>query len=180
VRDAPTITLVVAVARNGVIGSAGDMPWRMPSSLRRFRELTMGRPMIMGRKTFEAIGRPLDGRDTIVVTRRRVEPVTGVHYAHDLSEAFGIASRLARARGVDEIIIAGGGEVYRAALPYAHRVHVDLIDAEPAGDTTFPDLPADDWRETSRTPIPHHLRDQYAAMAITYERLHRPLVLPES
>ena len=114
-----TITLVVAAARNGVIGRAGDMPWRMPSSLRRFRALTLGRPMIMGRKTFEAIGRPLDGRDTIVVTRNAAFAASGVHLAASLPEALRIAAKLAVARTTNEIIIAGGGEIYRAALPLA-------------------------------------------------------------
>jgi dihydrofolate reductase len=165
---------VVAAARNGVIGSGGSMPWRMPSSLRRFRQLTLGRPMIMGRKTYEAIGRPLDGRDTIVVTRNPGFRVAGVHVAGSLAEAFALALPLARARAVTEIIIAGGGEIYRAALPFACRVHLDLIDAAPAGDTTFPPLDPAAWREASRAPIAPSKGDEHAATAVLYERIGEP------
>lgn len=165
------ITLVVAAARNGVIGRGGDMPWRMPSSLKRFRALTMGRPMIMGRKTFEAIGRPLDGRDTIVVTRNADFNVNGTHRAAGLGDALMLAARLAAGRSVTEIIIAGGGEIYAAALPYATRVNLDLIDATPEGDTVFPPLDPAEWRETTRLPIPPSAKDEFAATAILYERI---------
>ncbi|MEZ5854916.1 MAG: dihydrofolate reductase [Hyphomicrobiaceae bacterium] len=164
------ITLVVAAARNGVIGRSGDMPWRMPSSLRRFRALTLGRPMIMGRKTFEAIGRPLDGRDTIVVTRDPKYSSPGIHTAPNLDTALQIAKRLAVARATNEIIIAGGGEIYRAALAVATHVHLDLIDATPDGDTTFPPLPPDEWHEQSRESVEPHANDQYPMTAISYCR----------
>ena len=171
------VTLVVAAARNGVIGRGGDMPWRMPSSLKRFRALTMGRPMIMGRKTCEAIGRPLDGRDTIVVTRNPDFNVNGTHRTASLGEALRLAAQLAAQRGTTEIIIAGGGEIYAAALPYATRVHLDLIDAAPAGDTVFPGLAPAEWLEVARTPIPPSPRDEFAATAVSYERIGpaRPL-----
>lgn len=172
------VTLVVAAARNGVIGRSGDMPWRMPSSLKRFRALTMGRPMIMGRKTFEAIGRPLDGRDSIVVTRNPDFAVAGVFRAASLAEAFAIAARLAAARATAEIIIAGGGEIYAAALPYATRVHLDLIDAVLDGDTVFPDLDPAQWRQAARSPMQPSAKDEFAATAILYERIGVPQPLP--
>ncbi len=172
------VTLVVAAARNGVIGRGGDMPWRMPSSLKRFRQLTLGRPMIMGRKTFEAIGRPLDGRDTIVVTRTPTFDVSGTHRAASLDEALRLAARLAADRGTNEIIIAGGGEIYASALPYATHVHLDLIDAAPDGDTVFAHLDPAAWRETSRTTIPPALTDDFAATAIAYERFGPAQPLP--
>ena len=168
------VTLVVAAARNGVIGRGGDMPWRMPSSLRRFRALTLGRPMIMGRKTYEAIGRPLDGRDTIVVTRNATWRVDGVHSAGSLDGAFALATHFCAVRGSDEIIIAGGGEIYAAALPYATRVELDLIDAEPEGDTAFPQLDPVEWREVERSPIPARSGDEYSATAVRYERIGLP------
>jgi dihydrofolate reductase len=146
----------------------------MPSSLRRFRELTMGRPMIMGRKTFEAIGRALDGRDTIVVTRSQSFEAEGVYRVSSIAEAFARAMQLADERGVGEIIVAGGGEVYAATLAYATRVHVDLIDCEPTGDTVFPVLDPSAWRETRRTVIPPHVRDQYPSLAVEYERIGAP------
>lgn len=174
------VTLVVAAARNRIIGRAGDMPWRMPSSLKRFRALTMGRPMIMGRKTFEAIGRPLDGRDTIVVTRNPAFPACGIHLAASLAEAFGIAARLADARGTHEIVIAGGGEIYAAALPYATRVCLDLIGAQPEGDAEFPSLDPTEWTVVEQFAIPPHPRDEYAATALVYGRIGPPRALPSA
>ena len=165
------VTLVVAMARNRVIGDAGDMPWRMPSSLRRFRELTLGRPMIMGRKTFASIGRVLDGRDTIIVTRDRALKVDGAWVASGIEEALALARYLAQKRQVDEIAIAGGGEIYAAIMPYATRAHVDLIDVEVAGDTSFPILDDRVWRESDRRAIPSDARDQYTATAIFFERI---------
>lgn len=176
--ETPTVTLVVAAARNRVIGRGGDMPWRMPSSLKRFRTLTMGRPMIMGRKTYEAIGRPLDGRDTIVVTRNAAFHVEGVHRASNLADGFAMAMQLGAVRGTDEIIIAGGGEIYAAALPYASLIHLDLIDAEPEGDTLFPTLDPAEWREASRSPIQPSANDQFPAAAVAYERIGAPKALP--
>jgi dihydrofolate reductase len=171
------VTFVVAATRNGVIGRDGDMPWRMPSSLRRFRSLTMGRPMIMGRKTYAAIGKALDGRDTIVVTRDRAFSAANVHVAESLPRAFELACGLAAARGTDEIIVAGGGEIYRQALPYATDVHLDRIDTELDGDAFMPTLDPAEWREVSREAIPPHPRDEFPAMAIHFRRISafRPL-----
>ena len=150
------------------------MPWRMPSSLRRFRLLTMGRPMIMGRKTYEAIGRPLDGRDTIVLTRDKTFSVPGVHVAHSLFEAFQQARRLAAGRGTNELIIAGGGEVYELALPYATDIYLDRIDTDLYGDAVLPLLDPADWREVDREPLPPHPRDEFSATAVHLRRISAP------
>jgi len=147
------------------------MPWRMPSSLRRFRSLTMGRPMIMGRKTYMAIGRPLDGRDTIVVTRNPSFQVDGCHCVDSLSAAFRLAMDLAAQRGTNEIIVAGGGEVYASALPYATCVQLDLIEAELEGDTRFPCLEPTTWQEIETGPIEPHPRDQFKATAREFRRI---------
>ncbi|MEZ5818414.1 MAG: dihydrofolate reductase [Hyphomicrobiaceae bacterium] len=168
------VTLVVAASRNGTIGRAGDMPWRMPSSLRQFRRLTLGRPMIMGRKTYQAIGRPLDGRDTIVVTRDKGFSAGGVHVVGSLGRAFDLARALASTRGTDEIIIAGGGEIYLQALPYATDVHLDLIEAELDGDTTFPPLAPSEWQEVAREPIQPRPGDEHSMIAIHFQRLGTP------
>jgi dihydrofolate reductase len=165
------ITFVVAATRNGVIGRGGDMPWRMPSSLRRFRSLTMGRPMIMGRKTFDAIGRPLDGRDSIVVTRDPAFKVDGVHRAASLADAFKMAVQLCAKRGTNEIIIAGGGEIYSSALPYATDVQLDLIETELEGDTVFTQLDPTAWQEIATQPIAPHPQDEYAATARVFRRI---------
>jgi dihydrofolate reductase len=149
----------------------------MPSSLKRFRALTMGRPMIMGRKTYQAIGKPLDGRDTIVVTRDHSFSVPGVHVAGNLGQAFEQARGLAVARGTDEIIIAGGGEIYRLALPYATDVHLDRIDTDLEGDTTFPFLDPTEWKEVACYPIEPHSRDEFSASAIHFQRIGAPRAL---
>jgi dihydrofolate reductase len=174
------VSLVVAATRNGVIGRAGGMPWRMPSSLRRFRMLTMGRPMVMGRKTYQSIGKALDGRDTVVVTHDRAFSADGVHVAASLADALRLARQLAAARGVDEIVIAGGGEIYRLALPYATDVHLDRIDTDLDGDTTLPPLDPAEWQEVDRQPIEPHLRDEYPAEAIHFRRIGAPATLAEA
>ena len=173
------VTIVVAAPRNGVIGRGGDMPWRMPSSLRQFRALTLGRPMIMGRKTYQAIGRPLDGRDTIVVTRNADFSENGVHVVRDVGAALQCAATLAIARDTDEIIVAGGGEIYAATLGYATCVHLDRIEADLEGDTRFPALEPAVWQEVRREPLPPHPRDEHAATALLFRRIGpaRPLPL---
>jgi len=172
------VTLVVAATRNRVIGRDGDMPWRMPSSLKRFRSLTMGRPMIMGRKTYEAIGRPLDGRDTIVITRDAAFKVDGVHAVNNLTDALRLAADLAAKRCTNEIIIAGGGEVYASALPYATDVQLDLIETELAGDTVFPQLDLSSWQEIGTEPIEPHPSDQFEATSRVYHRIGPVKQLP--
>ncbi len=162
------IVLVVAQARNRVIGAGGTMPWRMPGDLKVFRRLTMGRPIIMGRRTFEAIGRPLDGRTNIVVTRNEAFAAPGVTIAPDLDVAFEAAT--AALGETREIMIIGGGEIYAATLPYATRIFLTEIDATPPGDTYFPELDAGTWREVERTPIPPDPRDDHAATLVTLER----------
>ena len=174
------VTMVVAASPDGIIGRGGDMPWRMPSSLKRFRALTMGRPMIMGRKTYASIGRPLDGRDTIVVTRNPDLFENGVHVVSSLEAALVLAARLAVARGTNEIIIAGGGEIYAAALPYATDIHLDRIDADVAGDTHFPALDPLSWEEVGRQPIAPQPRDEHAAAAVHYHRIGMPRPLPSA
>jgi len=164
------IAFVVAAAENGVIGRGGRLPWRLPTDLRRFRRLTLGKPVIMGRKTFESIGRPLDGRDTIVLTRRPLTQAPGVHAAPSIEAALALARRLAAERGVDEIMVAGGEEVFRAALPLAARIYLTLVRAAPEGDTRF-DLPDPrTWRESSREPMPRGPDDQFPADFIVLDR----------
>ncbi len=172
------VTLVVAATIDGVIGRGGDMPWRLPSSLKRFRALTMGRPMIMGRKTYQSIGRALDGRDTVVVTRNADFKASGVYSVASIEAALSLARGFAATRGTDEIVIAGGGEIYAAALPYATCVHLDRIAACIEGDTVFPSLDAEEWEEIDQGPIPPHPRDDYAITAILFRRIGPPKPLP--
>lgn len=143
---APCIVLVAAVARNRVIGSAGNLPWRLPADMKHFKAATLGKPMIMGRKTFESIGRPLPGRRTIVVTRDPAWSAEGVELASSLEAALA----LARQSQPDEIVVAGGGEIYAQAMPLADRLRLTWVEAEPVGDAWFPAVDTAEWRETAR------------------------------
>lgn len=154
-----SIAIVAAVARNGVIGARGGMPWHLPDELRLFKETTLGHVLVMGRRTYESIGRPLPGRTTIVVTRRDDWSAGDdeVVVAHDVEEA------LERARSLDEqVFVVGGGEVYTAALPYADTLVITFVDQEPEGDTTFPEVDWSEWRETAREPGDGWVRATYA------------------
>ena len=142
-----TVTIVAAVARNGVIGVDGGLPWRLPDDLRRFKELTLGHVLVMGRKTYESIGHPLPGRATIVVTRNPSwdSGSAEVRVAGSVSEAIDAAASPER-----EVFVVGGGEVYAEALPLADRLELTWVDAEPEGDTTFPEVDWSTWRELRR------------------------------
>jgi len=144
------VVLVVAVARNGVIGAKGTMPWHLPADLKHFKAKTLGKPMIMGRKTFDSIGRPLPGRDTVVITRQSDFAVEGVHVAPSLEAALPLAEKLAKARAVQEIAVVGGGQIYAQVMPLATRIEYTEIDLEPEGDAHFPPLDPNEWIELSR------------------------------
>jgi dihydrofolate reductase len=144
------VCLVVAMARNRVIGRDGGLPWHISADLRRFKRITLGKPVIMGRKTFESIGRPLPGRRNIVVTRDRNYPEEGIVVVADLEVALQAAASFNRSSGESEIMVIGGGEIYRQALPFATRVYLTEVAAEPDGDAFFPVLAASDWREVER------------------------------
>lgn len=144
------IVLVVAVSRNGVIGRAGGLPWRLSSDLKLFRRLTMGKPVVMGRKTWASVGRPLDGRLNIVVTRGPAIDDPAVVTARSLDEALRLARERAAADGADEIAVIGGGEIYRQVLPRADRIYFTEVDLDVEGDITFPALDPTVWQETSR------------------------------
>jgi len=168
-----TISLVVAVAENGVIGRDGTLPWRVPSDMKTFRRLTMGKPVIMGRKTYDSIGKPLEGRDNIVVTRNAGFDAPGIQRAGGMAEALDLARACASARGVDEIMVIGGAEIFAATLPLADRIYLTRIHARPDGDTKFPELDPSVWREVSRSPIPPDARDDATATLHIIERAAR-------
>jgi dihydrofolate reductase len=138
------ISFVVAMARNRVIGHDNGLPWRLPADLRHFKSVTMGKPIIMGRKTFESIGRPLPGRANIVVTRDPAYQAEGCVVAHSIEAA------LAAAGDAEEVMVIGGADFYRQLLPRADRIYLTLIDAEFAGDASFPELDPVQWQERSR------------------------------
>jgi dihydrofolate reductase len=139
------LSLIVAFASNGVIGCGGKLPWHLSDDLRRFRRLTMGHPIIMGRKTFESIGRPLPGRASIVISRYMDVCPEGVRMARSLAESFQLA------RSSDEAFVIGGGQVFAAALPFAHRLYLTSVQGVVEGDTFFPPWDASQWRVVSES-----------------------------
>jgi dihydrofolate reductase len=159
-----TISLVAALDRHRAIGRAGEMPWHLSDDLKRFKALTLGKPVLMGRKTALAIGRPLPGRANLVLTRGNAAPFEGQVVVHSLDDALGHA-------GDTELMVIGGGEVYALALPRATRMHLTEVDTvTPDADTFFPEYDPRGWRETSRE---HHPADGKHALAfdfVDYER----------
>jgi dihydrofolate reductase len=160
----PIVSLIAAVARNGAIGAGNAIPWRLSSDLRRFKGLTMGKPLIMGRKTFQAIGRSLPGRETIVVTRDRAWSHAGVEVAHDIDAA------LAFACGPSEIIVAGGGEIYVQTIGIADRLYITEVDLAPPSDARFPPIDPAQWREVKREKGVRGPRDAADFVFVDYER----------
>lgn len=142
--------MVVAASTNNVIGVAGELPWRLPEDLRRFKELTMGKPIVMGRRTYESIGRPLPGRRNIVVSRRADLRIDGCELVNSPEAALS----LARAGGSPEVMIIGGAQLYKALLPQAMRIHMTRVHTIIEGDAFFPELPPDEWQVTWSQP--HH------------------------
>jgi dihydrofolate reductase len=140
----PRICLIAALAANGVIGRNNALPWHLPADLARFKALTMGHPVVMGRKTYESLGRPLPGRQNLVITRKRDYRAPGCEVVHSLDEA------IAACRGAQEIFIIGGAELYSESLPRARRLEFTEIRAEFEGDTRFPEFSPGEWRETAR------------------------------
>ena len=159
----PRVTLVVAVADNGVIGRAGDLPWRLPDDLKRFKQTTLGKPVLMGRKTWDSIGRPLPGRRNIILSTRPGFTAAGADVFPTLDAA------LHACAGEPEVMVIGGAEIYRVALPLASRIHLTRVHAAPEGDT-FLDLPLDGWRELSREDHPADDRHAHPFSFVTLER----------
>ncbi len=158
-------SLIVARSENGVIGRGGRLPWHLSADLRRFKQLTMGHTIVMGRKTFESIGRPLPGRTSIVVTRQPDYRPPGVLVAASLDEAQRLAA------GDTELFYIGGGEIYRQVLPQVERIYLTRVDAEVEGDTVFPELPANRWRVIEQTKHPADEKNDFPVSFLIYERV---------
>ncbi len=158
------LNLIVAVARNGVIGRNGALPWRLPEDLAHFKRTTMGSPIIMGRKTWESIGRPLPGRRNIVVSRSKNLAANGAEIAADLDAA------LALCADATEAFVIGGAQLYAAALARAQRLLVTEIDADFDGDTHWPAIDSAQWRETAREHRPPTVERTFSMDFVTYER----------
>ena len=164
------IALVVAMAENRVIGRDGGLPWHIPGDLKLFKKTTMGKPIVMGRKTWESLGRPLPGRPNIVITRDRDYKAEGAHVTHDIDQGLQLASRLAGELQTDEIMIIGGAEIYRQAFPKADRLYLTEVALKPEGDARFPAFDKSEWRESSRSPFPAQ-GDSPAYTLVVYDRV---------
>jgi len=160
----PRVSLVVAMDEGGVIGREGRLPWRQPADLMHFKVLTMGKPMLMGRKTFDSIGRPLPGRTNIVLTRDVSWAREGAITVHSLDDA------LTHAGQAPELMVIGGADVYRLTLPRAHRIYLTRIHARVAGDAHFPAVDWSTWREVETQ---HFAADEKHAYAMTFVTLEK-------
>ena len=169
--SAPKVVLVAAVAENGVIGRDGALPWRLKSDMQHFRRLTLGRPVVMGRKTYESIGKPLKDRTNIVISRDPRYAAEGIVVAGSLDAAMDAARQDARQRGADSIAIIGGAGVFSDCLATADRLEITLVHASPPGDTFFPPIDGEMWRETARVRQEAAPGDDADMSFITYERL---------
>lgn len=166
----PMLAMVVAVARNGAIGRDGVLPWRLSSDLKLFRRLTMGKPLIMGRRTFESLPGALDGRDNLVVSRRPGFYADGVRVFPTVDTALQTAGVLARRRGVDEMMLIGGAALYTSMMPTVQRVYWTAVDAEPEADTFLEPLHPEQWVCVHSEPLEKGPRDDHDSILHVYER----------
>lgn len=169
----PRITLIAAVAENGVIGRDLDMPWKLSSDLKRFKALTMGKPMIMGRKTFLSVGeRPLPGRPHIIISRNPDYRPAGVDVVSSLENALSLAANKAAELGVDEVFVAGGGEIYRQAMAFADQLSVTHVEVSLEGDTFFPEIDPALFEKIDEMALFAGEKDNYPVRFTTYRRYH--------
>ncbi|HVZ54796.1 MAG TPA: dihydrofolate reductase [Pseudolabrys sp.] len=170
-KNGTKIVLVVAVGENGIIGRGGKLPWHLRSDLQHFKRLTLDKPVIMGRKTYQSIGKPLPQRTNIVVTRQADLAVPGVLFVPDLAAAFALARADAGQRGTNEIMVIGGSDIFAATLADADRLEVTLVHASPEGDVSFPPIDARLWREVARERHARGPHDDCDFTTLTYERV---------
>jgi dihydrofolate reductase len=167
-----SIALIVAVAKNGVVGNDNKLLWRLKTDLKRFRALTMGKPIIMGRKTLQSIGCLLPGRDTIVITRDPVFVFEGAHVVHSLPQAIELGKIIAEKNNMTELMIIGGAEIYAQALPLCEKLYVTEVDLEPEGDAFFSIPQSHDFNEIKRAANIKSHDDEADFRFVDYERRH--------
>lgn len=167
------LALIWAMTENGVIGRDGDLPWRLPGEMKYFRAITLGKPVIVGRRTFESFPKPLPGRTNIVVSRSFEHEHPRVRVARDLDRAIAIGREVAEADGVDEIMVAGGAELYAQALDRADRLYMTLVHAEIEGDTHFPGFDRADFVEKRHLRVPADVDNPYDYSLVMLERTRR-------
>ena len=162
----PIISMMAAVAKNRVIGADNDMPWRLSTDLKRFKAVTMGKPIIMGRRTFESVGKALPGRLNIVVSRGSDLVLEGAEVVANLDEALEVAAKT----GTDEIMITGGGQIYALMMDRADKLYITEVDAEPDGDTVFPEIDPAHWSKVHEEDVPRGEKDSAETIYRIYER----------
>jgi len=167
------ISIVVAAASNRVIGNDGGLIWRMSDDLRYFKRVTIGKPVLMGRKTFESIGKPLIGRTNVVISRT-ASAIDGVSIANSFKEGVALASDAAKATHADEICVIGGGEIYEQTMPIAGRIFYTKIDVVVPGDVVFPKIDSGDWVGAVTGSIKSSERNEYDARHLIFDRKARP------
>lgn len=161
------ISIIVAKGKNNVIGKDNDLPWHLPGDLRHFKKTTTGHHLIMGRKTYESLGRPLPNRISIVLTRNKEYTVPEGHYVvHDLSAALEICN----AKRLEQVYVLGGAEIFKIALPYTDELVITEVDASPEGDTFFPAIEDAEWLMVSREGFPADEKNEYNYSFVTYQR----------
>jgi len=164
------VAIIAAVAANGVIGNGNMIPWHLPSDFAHFKRMTLGKPLIMGRKTFESIGRPLPGRTNIVVSRHPGYQPDGVIVISSLEAALEHAQEIATASRANEVMVGGGAEIYAQALPVADRLYITHVGANPVGDAYFPKVDPDDWKESGVINVAPNPKDDAAFRIKLYRR----------
>jgi dihydrofolate reductase len=164
------LAIIVAAAQNGVIGRNNALPWHLSEDLKYFKRMTMGKPIVMGRKTFESIGRPLPGRTNIVITRNETYSAEGVKVVAALEDALALAENIALIDGVDEAVVIGGAEIYATAIPVASRLYLTEVHADVEGDAFLPDIDWSQWREISRERHVAREPNPFDYSFVVYER----------
>ncbi|MHA6728950.1 dihydrofolate reductase [Devosia sp. A369] len=164
------IAMIAGVAENGVIGSDQTIPWRVPSDMAFFKRATMGKPIVMGRKQFETVGRPLPGRANIVITRQQDYQPEGVLVVHSIDAAIEQARQIAEVDGVDEIMVIGGGELYAQLMDRADRLYISHIDLAPAGDVVFPTIAPEQWVVVDLPEVTPSPKDEATYRVKVYDR----------
>lgn len=164
------VALIAAVANNGVIGKGNHIPWHLPADFAHFKRMTMGKPLIMGRKTFESIGRPLPGRTNIVVSRQEGYQPDGVLVISSLEAALEHAQEIAKADRANEVMVGGGAEIYREAMPHADRMYITQVELEPEGDAYFPPIDFEQWKPGGEINVTPHPSDTASFRVRVYRR----------
>lgn len=165
------IALIVAAASNGVIGRNNQLPWYLPNDLKYFKRVTLGKPVVMGRKTFESIGKPLPGRTNIVITRQREWNFEGVKVVNNLEQALALAESVATIDAAEELMVIGGAEIYRAAFESADRLYLTRVHAEVEGDAFFPEVRDTEWRQLAREDFVAEGPNPYDYSCLVLERI---------